>query len=204
MSGGDSLCQRSIPHTHAEGNNSHISSWREGKGWAPLIGGLPPLPLSDLSSLSQQALEQEIVHLFIPTQAVGAIIGKKGQQIKQLSRFAGASIKVRCFPQTPLLAPSRVLGTMPPSLKLGDPTDLRGRVISGLWPSPCPSIPVLMFPIPVPVSQPITISLSPLPRIPIQVSHRHIPVPFLTTQSQHAVVVGPQAMAWSQDQRLCL
>ncbi|GCC21388.1 hypothetical protein chiPu_0019858, partial [Chiloscyllium punctatum] len=37
--------------------------------------------------------EQEIVHLFIPTQAVGAIIGKKGQQIKQLSKFAGASIK---------------------------------------------------------------------------------------------------------------
>ncbi|XP_072115836.1 insulin-like growth factor 2 mRNA-binding protein 2 [Mobula birostris] len=41
--------------------------------------------------------EQEVVHLFIPTQAVGAIIGKKGQQIKQLSRFAGASIKVRPF-----------------------------------------------------------------------------------------------------------
>ncbi|XP_051868655.1 insulin-like growth factor 2 mRNA-binding protein 2a isoform X3 [Pristis pectinata] len=38
--------------------------------------------------------EQEVVHLFIPTQAVGAIIGKKGQQIKQLSRFAGASIKI--------------------------------------------------------------------------------------------------------------
>ncbi|XP_078260616.1 insulin-like growth factor 2 mRNA-binding protein 2a [Rhinoraja longicauda] len=40
------------------------------------------------------ASEQEVVHLFIPTQAVGAIIGKKGQQIKQLSRFAGASIKI--------------------------------------------------------------------------------------------------------------
>ncbi|XP_048390665.1 insulin-like growth factor 2 mRNA-binding protein 2 isoform X7 [Stegostoma tigrinum] len=38
--------------------------------------------------------EQEVVHLFIPTQAVGAIIGKKGQQIKQLSKFAGASIKI--------------------------------------------------------------------------------------------------------------
>ncbi|XP_072902500.1 insulin-like growth factor 2 mRNA-binding protein 2a isoform X2 [Hemitrygon akajei] len=38
--------------------------------------------------------EQEVVYLFIPTQAVGAIIGKKGQQIKQLSRFAGASIKI--------------------------------------------------------------------------------------------------------------
>uniref|UniRef100_A0A6I8NKS8 Insulin like growth factor 2 mRNA binding protein 2 n=1 Tax=Ornithorhynchus anatinus TaxID=9258 RepID=A0A6I8NKS8_ORNAN len=39
--------------------------------------------------------EQEVVNLFIPTQAVGAIIGKKGQHIKQLARFAGASIKAQ-------------------------------------------------------------------------------------------------------------
>uniref|UniRef100_A0A8C9W4J9 Insulin-like growth factor 2 mRNA binding protein 1 n=1 Tax=Scleropages formosus TaxID=113540 RepID=A0A8C9W4J9_SCLFO len=38
--------------------------------------------------------EQETVHVYIPAQAVGAIIGKKGQHIKQLSRFAGASIKI--------------------------------------------------------------------------------------------------------------
>uniref|UniRef100_A0AAY4B6R9 RRM domain-containing protein n=1 Tax=Denticeps clupeoides TaxID=299321 RepID=A0AAY4B6R9_9TELE len=38
--------------------------------------------------------EQEVVYLFIPTQAVGAIIGKKGQHIKELARFAGASIKI--------------------------------------------------------------------------------------------------------------
>lgn len=41
-----------------------------------------------------QAAEQETVHVYIPAQAVGALIGKKGQHIKQLSRFAGASIKV--------------------------------------------------------------------------------------------------------------
>uniref|UniRef100_A0A671SM18 K Homology domain-containing protein n=1 Tax=Sinocyclocheilus anshuiensis TaxID=1608454 RepID=A0A671SM18_9TELE len=41
-----------------------------------------------------QTPEQEVVYLFIPTQAVGAIIGKKGQHIKQLARFAGASIKI--------------------------------------------------------------------------------------------------------------
>uniref|UniRef100_A0A674DRS0 Insulin-like growth factor 2 mRNA binding protein 1 n=1 Tax=Salmo trutta TaxID=8032 RepID=A0A674DRS0_SALTR len=40
------------------------------------------------------APEQETVHVYIPAQAVGAIIGKKGQHIKQLSRFAGASIKI--------------------------------------------------------------------------------------------------------------
>ncbi|XP_030916169.1 insulin-like growth factor 2 mRNA-binding protein 2 [Geospiza fortis] len=52
---------------------------------APPAGAFPhqhPLP------------EQEVVNLFIPTQAVGAIIGKKGQHIKQLARFAGASIKI--------------------------------------------------------------------------------------------------------------
>lgn len=45
-------------------------------------------------SLCQQQPESETVHLFIPALAVGAIIGKQGQHIKQLSRFAGASIKV--------------------------------------------------------------------------------------------------------------
>lgn len=44
-----------------------------------------------------QPPEQETVHVFIPAQAVGAIIGKKGQHIKQLSRFASASIKVTSF-----------------------------------------------------------------------------------------------------------
>uniref|UniRef100_A0A4W4EYH6 RRM domain-containing protein n=1 Tax=Electrophorus electricus TaxID=8005 RepID=A0A4W4EYH6_ELEEL len=36
----------------------------------------------------------ETVNLFIPSLAVGAIIGKQGQHIKQLSQFAGASIKI--------------------------------------------------------------------------------------------------------------
>lgn len=45
-------------------------------------------------TLCPQPPEQETVHVFIPAQAVGAIIGKKGQHIKQLSRFASASIKV--------------------------------------------------------------------------------------------------------------
>ncbi|VCW84481.1 unnamed protein product [Gulo gulo] len=38
--------------------------------------------------------EQETVNLFIPTQAVGAIIGKKGACVNQLARFSGASIKI--------------------------------------------------------------------------------------------------------------
>ncbi|XP_075969035.1 insulin-like growth factor 2 mRNA-binding protein 3 isoform X8 [Anarhichas minor] len=48
-----------------------------------------------LSVYSQQGHpESETVHLFIPALAVGAIIGKQGQHIKQLSHFAGASIKI--------------------------------------------------------------------------------------------------------------
>uniref|UniRef100_A0A8D3E151 Insulin-like growth factor 2 mRNA binding protein 3 n=1 Tax=Scophthalmus maximus TaxID=52904 RepID=A0A8D3E151_SCOMX len=41
-----------------------------------------------------QCPPSETVHLFIPALAVGAIIGKQGQHIKQLSHFAGASIKI--------------------------------------------------------------------------------------------------------------
>ncbi|KFQ40524.1 Insulin-like growth factor 2 mRNA-binding protein 2, partial [Mesitornis unicolor] len=49
--------------------------------------------------------EQEVVNLFIPTQAVGAIIGKKGQHIKQLARFAGSNFTL--FSPIPLqIAPA--------------------------------------------------------------------------------------------------
>ncbi|XP_057406068.1 insulin-like growth factor 2 mRNA-binding protein 3 isoform X3 [Balaenoptera acutorostrata] len=47
---------------------------------------------NDIASMNQS--ETETVHLFIPALSVGAIIGKQGQHIKQLSRFAGASIKI--------------------------------------------------------------------------------------------------------------
>lgn len=47
------------------------------------------------------------MNLFIPTQAVGAIIGKKGAHIKQLARFAGASIKVRPASAATTLTPAK-------------------------------------------------------------------------------------------------
>ena len=37
-----------------------------------------------------------MLQVFAPAQVVGTIIVKKGQHIKQLSRFASASIKVTC------------------------------------------------------------------------------------------------------------
>uniref|UniRef100_A0A672GFA6 Insulin-like growth factor 2 mRNA binding protein 3 n=1 Tax=Salarias fasciatus TaxID=181472 RepID=A0A672GFA6_SALFA len=68
------------------------------------MGGLPCLLLytnpgitfffSHLELRRQGHPESETVHLFIPALAVGAIIGKQGQHIKQLSHFAGASIKI--------------------------------------------------------------------------------------------------------------
>ncbi|XP_053767081.1 insulin-like growth factor 2 mRNA-binding protein 1 isoform X4 [Desmodus rotundus] len=69
------------------------------------------LPFSGPSYSS--APEQEMVQVFIPAQAVGAIIGKKGQHIKQLSRFASASIKI-APPETPDSKVRMVIITGPP------------------------------------------------------------------------------------------
>uniref|UniRef100_A0A9J8D2J5 Insulin-like growth factor 2 mRNA binding protein 3 n=2 Tax=Cyprinus carpio TaxID=7962 RepID=A0A9J8D2J5_CYPCA len=60
-------------------------------------GGMSPSVVSGPPAGAQSfgpQVESETVHLFIPALAVGAIIGKQGQHIKQLSRFAGASIKI--------------------------------------------------------------------------------------------------------------
>ncbi|XP_050183880.1 insulin-like growth factor 2 mRNA-binding protein 1 isoform X4 [Myiozetetes cayanensis] len=70
-------------------------------------------PYSSFMTLSLQPPEQETVHVFIPAQAVGAIIGKKGQHIKQLSRFASASIKI-APPETPDSKVRMVVITGPP------------------------------------------------------------------------------------------
>lgn len=42
----------------------------------------------------QQADSQENVYLYIPNNAVGAIIGTKGSQIRNMIRFSNASIKI--------------------------------------------------------------------------------------------------------------
>ncbi|XP_063194163.1 insulin-like growth factor 2 mRNA-binding protein 2 isoform X2 [Chroicocephalus ridibundus] len=73
------------PFAQSGRRRTSSSAYLSGLYGAPPAGTFPhqhPLP------------EQEVVNLFIPTQAVGAIIGKKGQHIKQLARFAGASIKI--------------------------------------------------------------------------------------------------------------
>ncbi|XP_067396997.1 insulin-like growth factor 2 mRNA-binding protein 1 isoform X2 [Emydura macquarii macquarii] len=85
-------------------------STKEGHFPLPSLG-TPSVYLSP--AFCPQPPEQETVHVFIPAQAVGAIIGKKGQHIKQLSRFASASIKI-APPDTPDSKVRMVIITGPP------------------------------------------------------------------------------------------
>ncbi|XP_073330309.1 insulin-like growth factor 2 mRNA-binding protein 2a [Pagrus major] len=78
-----------VPHIAPAGYNPFLSHSSHLSG----LYGVPPAS-AITHQHSQQAQEQEVVYLFIPTQAVGALIGKKGQHIKQLAHFAGASIKI--------------------------------------------------------------------------------------------------------------
>ncbi|KAM9343338.1 insulin-like growth factor 2 mRNA-binding protein 2a isoform 1-T1 [Pholidichthys leucotaenia] len=55
-------------------------------------GAIPPVVPGGYSPFL--APKEEVVYLYIPSQAVGALIGKKGLHIKQLAHFAGASIKI--------------------------------------------------------------------------------------------------------------
>ncbi|XP_061873964.1 insulin-like growth factor 2 mRNA-binding protein 1 isoform X3 [Colius striatus] len=77
------------------------------------VSGAAPYSSFMVVPLFLQPPEQETVHVFIPAQAVGAIIGKKGQHIKQLSRFASASIKI-APPETPDSKVRMVVITGPP------------------------------------------------------------------------------------------
>ncbi|KAK5890465.1 hypothetical protein CesoFtcFv8_013983 [Champsocephalus esox] len=76
-----------VPHMAPAGYNPFLSHSSHLSG---LYGGPPASAITHQHSTP----EQEVVYLFIPTQAVGALIGKKGQHIKQLAHFAGASIKI--------------------------------------------------------------------------------------------------------------
>uniref|UniRef100_S4RK03 Insulin-like growth factor 2 mRNA binding protein 2b n=1 Tax=Petromyzon marinus TaxID=7757 RepID=S4RK03_PETMA len=71
--------------------------------------------------------EQETVFLFIPAQAVGALIGKKGQHIKQLSRFAGASIKIAPA-DTPDSKERMVIITGPPEAQFKSQGRIYGKL----------------------------------------------------------------------------
>ncbi|XP_030076924.1 insulin-like growth factor 2 mRNA-binding protein 1 [Microcaecilia unicolor] len=82
-------------------------------GLFPASSSAMPTSPSGVFNAYMQPLEQETVHVFIPAQAVGAVIGKKGQHIKQLSRYASASIKI-APPETPDSKVRMVIITGPP------------------------------------------------------------------------------------------
>ncbi|TKS88568.1 Insulin-like growth factor 2 mRNA-binding protein 3 [Collichthys lucidus] len=63
-------------------------------GMGPSMSSVPPPGAHGGCSSFGGHPESETVNLFIPALSVGAIIGKQGQHIKQLSHFAGASIKI--------------------------------------------------------------------------------------------------------------
>ncbi|CAL8321663.1 unnamed protein product [Merluccius merluccius] len=91
----------------------------------PRGGGVPPVAPAGYNPFL--APEQEVVYLFIPTQAVGALIGKKGQHIKQLARFAGASIKIAPA-ENPEVTERMVIITGPPEAQF----KAQGRIFGKL------------------------------------------------------------------------
>nr|XP_046219915.1 insulin-like growth factor 2 mRNA-binding protein 2a [Oncorhynchus gorbuscha] len=92
------------------------------------LGGLyGVLPASAIQCQHSPSPEQEVVYLLIPTQAVGALIGKKGQHIKQLARFAGASIKIAPA-ENPGVTERMVMITGPPAAQF----KAQGRIFGKL------------------------------------------------------------------------
>uniref|UniRef100_A0A8D0E6A5 K Homology domain-containing protein n=1 Tax=Salvator merianae TaxID=96440 RepID=A0A8D0E6A5_SALMN len=97
--------------------------------WNILGLGFPPEePVMPSYPLFEQQPECETVFLFIPASAVGAIIGKDGQHIQQLSRFAGATIKI-----APVIEPDSKLRTViitgPPEAQFKAQGRLYGKLI---------------------------------------------------------------------------
>ncbi|RXN28064.1 insulin-like growth factor 2 mRNA-binding 2 isoform X1 [Labeo rohita] len=112
---------RGVPPVPPTGYNPFL-------GHSSQLGGLYGVPpASAISHQHTQAPEQEVVYLFIPTQAVGAIIGKKGQHIKQLARFAGASIKIAPA-ESPDVTQRMVIITGPPEAQF----KAQGRIFGKL------------------------------------------------------------------------
>ncbi|XP_051760590.1 insulin-like growth factor 2 mRNA-binding protein 2a isoform X1 [Ctenopharyngodon idella] len=112
---------RGVPPVPPTGYNPFL-------GHSSQLGGLYGVPpASAVTHQHTQAPEQEVVYLFIPTQAVGAIIGKKGQHIKQLARFAGASIKIAPA-ESPDVTQRMVIITGPPEAQF----KAQGRIFGKL------------------------------------------------------------------------
>uniref|UniRef100_A0A4W4H004 Insulin-like growth factor 2 mRNA binding protein 2a n=1 Tax=Electrophorus electricus TaxID=8005 RepID=A0A4W4H004_ELEEL len=89
--------------------------------------GAPKAPAPSYSPLLVNTHTHKVVYLFIPTQAVGALIGKKGQHIKQLAQFSGASIKIATA-ESPDVTERMVIITGPPEAQF----KAQGRIFGKL------------------------------------------------------------------------
>uniref|UniRef100_A0AAR2J3A8 Insulin-like growth factor 2 mRNA binding protein 2a n=2 Tax=Pygocentrus nattereri TaxID=42514 RepID=A0AAR2J3A8_PYGNA len=96
-------------------------------GQSACLGGLYGVSSAAPHAHLHTPPEQEVVYLFIPTQAVGALIGKKGQHIKQLTQFAGASIKIAPA-ESPDVTERMVIITGPPEAQF----KAQGRIFGKL------------------------------------------------------------------------
>ncbi|XP_061429636.1 insulin-like growth factor 2 mRNA-binding protein 3 isoform X2 [Lethenteron reissneri] len=78
------------------GATSSLGAYGTSSAYMPLLGPSPYAHPGAPHGMSSQpsSSEQETVYLFVPTQSVGAIIGRKGQNIQQISRYASASIRI--------------------------------------------------------------------------------------------------------------
>ncbi|XP_050966402.1 insulin-like growth factor 2 mRNA-binding protein 2 isoform X2 [Labeo rohita] len=101
------------PASGLRGSLSGPANYSPLLGPPSVLGGLYGVPSSGAISLQQGSAEQEVVYLFVPTPAVGALIGKKGQHIKELAHYAGASIKIAA-PDNPDDPERMVIITGPP------------------------------------------------------------------------------------------
>lgn len=101
------------PASGVRGSLSAPANYSPLLGPTSLLGGMYGVPSFGALSLQQATAEQEVVYLFIPTPAVGALIGKKGQHIKELAHYAGASIKIAA-PDDPEDPERMVIITGPP------------------------------------------------------------------------------------------
>lgn len=70
------------------------SSAAAGGNFPPMFQGGPAPAGMGQPPLSGPNDQQETVFLYIPNNAVGAIIGTKGSHIRNIIRFSGASVKI--------------------------------------------------------------------------------------------------------------
>ena len=105
------------------GNSSYYQNYGNGVAQQPIhnVDGIAgPMAAMTIGGRPQQPVSQEIVHVYIPGSAVGAVIGTKGNYIREIIRISGANVKIAPQDETGVangvesgssLLPSALIGT---------------------------------------------------------------------------------------------